>query len=212
MELEIFSKLGFEERPRLSTYHTLLLDLSPPIDEIRKNLHKKWRNRLNKSEKNNLEIIKGTSDELFQKFKLLYDEMLGRKKFKTTIDINEFLNIQKQLPDKYKMYIVLCSLEDQIVSGAVFSYIGDFGIYLLGATANIGLEAQGSYFIQWKIIELLKELGCKWYDLGGVDKANNPHVYHFKSGISNNEIEHLAQYEIGKTILNRLLMKLLKFI
>jgi lipid II:glycine glycyltransferase (peptidoglycan interpeptide bridge formation enzyme) len=34
------------------------------------------------------------------------------------------------------------------------------------------------------MIEWLKERGCHWYDLGGIDPENNPGVYHFKCGIA----------------------------
>ena len=206
--LNILGELGFRRQNKLNQYQSLLLDLSLPLDEIRKNLNQKWRNRLNRSEKNILTIVKGNSNDVFSDFKLIYNEMMERKNFKTSVNVNEFSMIQQVLPEPFKMYTLLCYQDNQAVSGAVFSHIGDVGIYLLGGTANIGLKAQGSYLIQWKIIEWLKQLGCKWYDLGGIDIKNNPNGYHFKSGITKNEIHHIGQYELSKNRISYIISRL----
>ena len=43
-------------------YRTFVLDLAPPIEELRKNLDKKWRNQLSRSEKNGLSDRGGKRD------------------------------------------------------------------------------------------------------------------------------------------------------
>ena len=54
---------------------------------------------------------------------------------------------------------------------------------------------------------MMKENGCQWYDLGGIDPDNNPGVYHFKSGISRREIYHIGQFEISQSKISNLIVK-----
>jgi lipid II:glycine glycyltransferase (peptidoglycan interpeptide bridge formation enzyme) len=53
----IFEELGFKKNISVAPYRTLLVDLSPSLMEIRKKLDQKWRNQLNRSEKNGLTTV-----------------------------------------------------------------------------------------------------------------------------------------------------------
>jgi len=66
--ISILIKEGFRKNLDMPPYRTLVLDLSPMLADIRKTLDQKWRNQLNRSEKNNLKIIEGNSDELYKIF------------------------------------------------------------------------------------------------------------------------------------------------
>jgi len=182
--VSIFNEIGFRQNSSAPRYRTLRLDLSPPIEELRKNLIRNWRNHLNRAEKNGLNIIEGSSDDLYKVFLNLLTEMLDRKRFVPGVDYNKFRMIQNELPKSHKMKIVVCEFEGDPVCAAICSAIGDTGIYLFGATANKGLKLNGSNLLQWHIIKWLKEQGFRWYDLCGIDPKGNPGVYHFKCGIA----------------------------
>lgn len=196
--VSILNKAGWQKKINIKPYRTLLLDLSPSMAEIRKSLDQKWRNQLNRAEKNNLKIIEGNSDALYQIFLDLQEELHDRKKYIAGVDYNEFRDIQKDLPEQLKMIILICEYEGKALTATIGSLIGDTGIYLLGATGNEGMKMKGAYLLQWRLIEMMKENGYKWYDLGGIDPDDNPGVYHFKSGISGKEVFHIGQYEISE--------------
>jgi lipid II:glycine glycyltransferase (peptidoglycan interpeptide bridge formation enzyme) len=94
----------------------------------------------------------------------------------------------------------------------VGSAIGDRGIYLLGATNDQGMKNKGSYLLQWRMIEWLKENGCHWYDLGGIDPDGNPGVYHFKSGLSGKDVYHVGQFDYAENRVSSMVVKLGEFI
>ena len=148
---------------------------------------------MNRAEKNDLEIEKGTSNALFMKFLGLYKDMLSRKKFVPGSDVHEFQKIQRDLPNCLKMMIFLCKENNNPISGVICSsaQLGNRGIYLHGATIDKGLKSQGAYKLQWEMIKYYKEAGCRWFDLGGINKQQNPGVYHFKTGISKNKVNYL---------------------
>jgi lipid II:glycine glycyltransferase (peptidoglycan interpeptide bridge formation enzyme) len=213
-EVDIFEPIlrteGFTPLPNENISRTLLLDLNPSLDSLRKGLHQKWRNCLNKAERNSLELTEGTNDEMFHSFIGLYRTMLDRKNFIESNDINEFRIIQKALPDAYKMKIMLCHAEGQLCAGAIFSNLGSTGLYLFGATNTLGMKSNGSYLIQWRFIEWLKEKNASCYDLNGINPVKNPGTYKFKEGLcgkNGKDVYFLGKYDVCENKLNALCMK-----
>lgn len=184
---------GFTQEPRTSAnvYRTFILDLAPPIEELRKNLDKKWRNQLTRAEKNGLKIVVGNGIDEYRTFCRMYDEMRKRKAFETTVDVEEFARLQQDLPQHHRMRILICEQQGVPVAGLVVSAMGDSAIYVLGATSDEGLNAKGAYLLQWTLIQWLKENGFKSYDLGGIDPEGNPGVYSFKRGLAGIDLYQL---------------------
>lgn len=177
---------GFERQTAQpgNTYRTFVLDLSPPLEELRSRLDKKWRNQLNRAEKNGLTVTAGDGVDEYRVFCQIYSEMRKRKSFDTTVNEQEFERIQEALPASHRMRVLLCWEKGTLVTGLVASAMGNSAIYLLGATSDAGLNAKGAYLLQWTLIGWLRERGILWYDLGGIDPEANPGVYHFKKGFS----------------------------
>ena len=182
--LESVLKEGYTRVCEKNRARTLILDIQPPIEELRKNMHQKWRNCLNRAERNQLEVIEGCDDSLFVDFIEIYRELLRRKKFQEPNDINEFRKIQKELPTEFKMRIFLSRSNGISSSGAIFTAIGDTGVYLFGATNDEGMKNNGSYLLQWKAIQWMKNSGCQYYNLNGINPLTNPGSYRFKSRLS----------------------------
>src|SRR5208283_1690933 len=183
-----FSRFTPEALTVENTYRTFVLDLSPSLDELRKKLDAKWRNKLSGAEKNNLNVVAGNSCEEYQTFCQLYYQMQQRKNFETTVDVEEFRSIQENLAEPHRMRILICKNEGIPVAGLVVSAMGDSAIYLLGATSDAGLNTKGAYLLQWTMIRWLKENGIRWYDLGGIDPEVNPGVYSFKKGFAGQDV------------------------
>lgn len=189
---------------------TILINLNAPVAELRKGLAQKWRNSLNKAERSNLEVVEGADDGLFEQFIAIYDDLLQRKKFVEPNDITEFRRMQQALPAGLKMKIVLCRQDGRNCSGGIFSAMGDTGLYLFGATNDAGMHSNGSYLIQWKYLEWLKERNLAYYDLNGINPEANPGTYKFKEGLcgKNGRVLHfLGQWEVCERSLSRLVVR-----
>jgi lipid II:glycine glycyltransferase (peptidoglycan interpeptide bridge formation enzyme) len=182
--LSAFSGIDRRSSESGDNYRTFVLDLSPPIEEIRSRLDKKWRNQLNRAEKNGLTVVAGDGVDEYRAFRQIYYEMRRRKAFDTAVDAAEFERIQEALPASQRMRVLLCRENGTLMAGLVASAMGNSAIYLLGATSDAGLNAKGAYLLQWALINWLRERGVVWYDLGGMDPEANPGVYHFKKGLS----------------------------
>jgi hypothetical protein len=192
-----YAALGFSQDPVSSAYRTIRMNVSGPIADVRKSLDQKWRNQLNGAERNQLTVLEGTGDDLYAKFLSIYNEMTDRKRFDTTVDVDEFRRIQAALPEPSKLRILVCEKDGVLLSALVNSLMGDTGVYLLGATSTAGMKSKGSYLLHWRFIQLLNEQGCRYYDLGGINPETNPGVYHFKQGFGGQDVRHIPRQEFA---------------
>lgn len=208
--LDILLEEGYAKAPESGRFRTLILDISPSIEELRKKLDQKWRNCLNRAERNELEVTEGTDDSLFLEFIGIYQDLLRRKKFQEPNDINEFRLIQSKLPAESKMRIFLCRSKGITSAGAIFSAIGDTGVYLFGATNDRGLADKGSYLIQWKAIQWMKSRGCRFFNLNGINPLKNPGTYHFKAGLAEKggrDVYYLGRFDCCSGLINAALLR-----
>ena len=202
-----FSSFNFDRPSTANTYRTFLLDLTPPLDDLRRKLDPKWRNKLAGAEKNGLKVIAGRDSENYRTFCRMYRQMRNRKTFETTVDIDEFGRIQKDLFPNQQLQILICEQAGVPVAGIVATAMGDSAIYLLGATSDDGLKAKGSYLLQWSLIQQLKQQGIRWYDLGGIDPDLNPGVYQFKRGLSGTDVFQLPPIVACNSLLSSAVVK-----
>ena len=192
---DFIENIKFKRVEKIRQYQTLVLYLDKDLDEIRKNFKQKWRNCLNRSERNGLEIIEGNDPELYKDFLNIYNQMIMRKKFKEFVNPYRMGKMNEELDEEYKLNTFIAYKDKLPVAGIIGSAIGNTGIYLLGASNEIGMKNKGSYLLQWEMIKWLMQRGCKRYDLGGINLDDNPGVYHFKSGITNQEVLGMGTYE-----------------
>ena len=183
-----FSQFASEPFKSGESYRTLDVDLTPSLESLRRGLDQKWRNQLNRAERNGLVVKEDNGIDGFTAFAKLLDAMLLRKRFEPSSDIREFGRIQANLPPGHRMRVLLCEQDGIPVAGLVGSAMGDTGIYLFGATNEQGMKFKGAYLLQWRMIEWLKQNGVTHYDLGGINPETNPGVYHFKLGLSGNDV------------------------
>jgi lipid II:glycine glycyltransferase (peptidoglycan interpeptide bridge formation enzyme) len=199
LALAVWRRCGMRIIRRTPPYRSIRVDLSLSRKELTKRLHQKWRNQLNAASKSNLTVREGTEDELFGQFLGIYDEMMRRKRFDTTVDPRLFHRIQQQLPADQKMLILLAEQDGRAMAGLIGSGVGERGIYLLGATSDAGMKSKGSYLLQWEMMMRLQQRGCRWYDLGGINPERNPGVFHFKQGFGGEELIHPSRLEASAT-------------
>jgi lipid II:glycine glycyltransferase (peptidoglycan interpeptide bridge formation enzyme) len=207
--LSMFQAEGYTYTPPRKAKRTIIIDLGRPLNDLRKGLDQKWRNCLNRAEKNGLQIVEGCDDAMFDLFLKMYREMLTRKRLAEPGDIRTFRAMQALLPEHYKMNVILILDGGEPTAGAIISAIGRRGIYLFGATADSGMKNKASYLAQWRAIQWLKEMNCNEYDLHGVNAESNPGVYAFKTGLcgrNGKEVELIGHFEAHNGIRSRMVI------
>ena len=211
LSADILTEELFDRVPNECRQQTLLVNIEGPLDEIKKNFNQKWRNCLNHAERNQLVITQGTDDALFEDFIPLYRQLVTRKGFTEPNDINEFKAIQRSLPESLKMGIFLCSEAGTLTGGAICSAVGNTGLYLFGATSDHGLKNKGAYVLQWHALQWMKDQGCKYYNLNGINPLTNPGSYHFKVGLAGKcgqELRYLGRFDCYRGVGQRVIVRL----
>ena len=202
-----FQSFSEENDDAVEAYRTFVLDLSPSVEHLRSRLDGKWRNKLSGAERNRLSVFAGDGIEEFRIFCTMYGEMHRRKMFATTVDVDEFKKMQRTLPEPQRMRILICEEKGVPIAGLIASAMGNSAIYLLGATSDSGLKAKGAYLLQWTLISWLKQMGIRWYDLGGIDPESNPGVYLFKKGMSGEDSRQIRPLSASESAVSSGLVK-----
>ena len=159
-----------------------------------------------------LEICEGNDQELYNDFLEMYNQMMTRKKFKENVDPYKMGKMNEALDDEYKMKIFVAYKDKFPVASIIGSAIGNTGIYILGASNEIGMKNKASYLLHWEMIKWLKQRGCQRYDLGGINKDDNPGGYHFKSGITDQEVLGIGTFESYNNTLSKRIVSFGEFI
>ncbi len=196
-EASVYFEDGFSSHKK--TNATMILDLSFNLDIIRKNFHQKWRNILNKSERQDIKIVAGNDKKLFVEFAGLFKELIAKKSFYVDMDDQFFMAVQEQSLEQEKFYIAIAYYDKKPIGGHLSSMGGDTSVYLLGAANEVGRKLGAAYLLQWFVINESIRKGCHWYDLGGIDQKENPNVYSFKKRMGGEEtgIGHVFQVYEG---------------
>lgn len=186
----VYRGCGYEPAPDAAIYRTLVLDLAPPLDEIRAGLKKNWRRDLNRSERSGFSSEIGTSTEMFARFRELFETFIDWKDFEVEHDARFHEQVHAALPESARYLVVLSHHEGELAGGLIVARTGDTAVYVLGASNPELRKLSPGHFLQWQAIEHLRTAGLRWYDLGGIDPEDNPGGHHFKSGIS--KVEAMA--------------------
>jgi len=192
-----FTRSGMHPEPSLGHYRTVVVDLGPAAEAIRKRLDQKWRNQLNRSEKNGLTFEVSDSRQAYHEFVRLYEEMRARKAFETTVDVEEFGRMQELLSGPARMHTFLARKDSEPIGALVCSLSGSGAIHLLGATNERAKELKAANFLHWQAMMWLKDRGARCYDLGGIDPEGNPGGYHFKSGFGGAEVTQALPHAVS---------------
>jgi len=204
---DAFAESGLHPEPVLGHYRTVVVDLDPAPEYLRKRLDPKWRNHLNRSEKNGLVLDVSDAAEAYREFLRLYEAMRARKQFDTSVDVHQFARIHEQLSGSARLQIFLARKDGEAVGALVCSLLGDTAIYPLGATNEKAKLLQAATFLQWRAMMWLKERGARRYDLGGIDPEANPGGYRFKTGLGGVEATQLSSYVAAAGAVSRLAVR-----
>ncbi len=163
-----------------SEYETFLIDLAPSIDDLRKRLNGKWRTDLRRGEKAEVVITRSSCTKDFAAFQPLLDDLSKSKGFAVPQDALFFAKVADEAESEEKIEVHLAYHQGRVIGGHVGAFTGDMAVYLIGAVNDEGRDLRASFLLQWSVIQYAKSLGMRWYDLGGANEADNPHVYRFK--------------------------------
>jgi len=205
------AKEGFQGLLKQKGDRTLLVDVSPDLDALRKGLEGNWRRCLRNSENNDFEIVEGKSEEMIEGFMAAYAQLIERKQFALPSTYLHLKEIQERLPEEMKMKVSLCRSAEGVCAGLVVSTLGKMGIDLYAATTDLGMHNFASYLVRWKMLEEMKQCGMSIYNLNGINPETNPGTYRFKRGLAyrnGRDVYYLGRFDATPGFFHRVPVKL----
>jgi len=190
----LFSSAGFKRVTNVPPYQTIIVSLAESPEQILSVMDREARRNIRKAEKANIEFREGTSGEFFDILKRLYTQAKERKGFHG-IDADDLAEAQKLFAEEDKIKILIAYHENEPVSAHATAHIGLTAEPIIVANTPNGLKLGSSYLIWWKAYLRAKELGMRFYNLGGIDKKLNPNGYVFKKRMGGREVVHICSFE-----------------
>lgn len=153
-------------------YQTYWLDLTHSEDDLRAQLHHKWRNQLRKAEQADLSIHFGSDTGW------LLDQYEQHK------DLARYTgpsaSILADLPPE-KTFTVTARHDDVTIGGVLFLLHGQSATYQVGWTSEDGRSLHATNRLLWQALLGLKDMGFTSLDMGGIDPVKAPGIARFKS-------------------------------
>lgn len=169
-------------RPVITGYSTGWLDLSHPIEALRRSLHGKWRNQLVRAERANLAIASEPPGPGLDW--LLAANEAHRREIGYRGPSTAFLWRLAAAAARYGDLSCLVAREGgQPVAGILIVRHGAAATYEVGYAGSRGRSLRATYLLLWRAIELLHDAGVQSLDLGGLDTDRAPGVAGFKLGL-----------------------------
>ncbi|HHT9113661.1 MAG TPA: lipid II:glycine glycyltransferase FemX [Candidatus Wunengus sp. YC65] len=185
---------------------SILIDLSPDEVTLRKNLHQKWRNLLNKSGKMNLQLEIDNSDDGLSFLMSKYHQIMTEKSFSGPSE-KLICEINHATANKSSIQVMFAVKNGVRIGGILVLGCIDTCHYFVGWNSLEGKIFQSNYFLLWQAMLIFKKMGYHWFDLGGISKKLTSGITHFKRGLGGKEYALIGEFEAFPPGLISLLMK-----
>lgn len=205
----ILEKAGFKICVSRLKWTSARIDLRKSEEELFQRLRKRWKQYFRRLDEQKVVCNTVTSLQDLDTMLLDYQSLVKEKKMElgpsqTPMFLKE---LQKLLPESNKMLIFVAQ-KDQIVLGRllIVRYGDNCMAYIIGQNLE-GKELHVNHFLYWEAIKKMKELGCKWFDVGGMDeRMSAPGIIHFKEGLGGISYRLVGEFEAyQKNIVNSLI-------
>lgn len=185
-------RAGYEKSDRAPGYLSCAIDLTMDDEALMKSFSGKWRTDLRYALKSDLSLDVGCDDSLKTRFMTLFDVVQQEKGFAP--DITPEFHFDLTGPD-YDLKILIAHKDGTDLGGIVVGVTGRSATYLFGATAHPGRKLRSGFFLTWQGLRMARDMGCLWYDMGGIDEEANPDVARFKRRMNGEDICAAGPYE-----------------
>jgi len=205
---KMFEDENFSWTP--DTQQTVYVDLTPSLEDIKKNIRSKWRQTLNRALKQDVDFSEEITEELYNSTKKIIREMMERKGYVEFGSMEDMLSVNQDLPTSLKLKFAFCTFENELIAVLGWFPVGEVGVPLVGATGDKALRLNASYPLWWKMVEYYKNQGALCIDLAGVSKERNPGGHLFKTGLAGEkrtEKNYIGQFDACENVLSSFCFK-----
>jgi len=147
---------------------TVIVNITPPEDEILKNLDKDARWGINRAKKDNLIVEETNKKEDWNEFYNIYKQTI----FEGGADIESIEELKKKI-----IVFFVCKKERKIIAGAALEMKKEKPTLYINASLKEFKNSQPNNLLYWECIIWSKKHGFKELDLGGWQINASEHLW-----------------------------------
>lgn len=184
---------------------TVILNLSPSLDEIMTSLPQKGRHAIRRAERDGVRAmpVDLSEDNMQTMFALLSDTAAGR--FESSLrSFAYYKTFWQSFVETGKGQLFFAYLGSDVVAAAYCMYLGKKGLYKDGASVRERSAYGASHLLQWEIIRWMKQRGVTSYDLCGAPHSasinDETHKFYgvgrFKTSFNKQVTDYVGCYDL----------------
>ena len=171
--------------------HHLVVNLDSSIEFIKSNFRKRYKPLITKAIREwNISICTDNIYNVFEDFRVLHREVSGR----VTRSLDTWEIQLRQIINNEAFLVTVRDANGNLVGGGLFTFTRKIGVYSVGVYRRELFHMPIGHGVQFKAIEHLKALGCKWYEIGQRQYLIDMYpptekelsISHFKEGFATN--------------------------
>lgn len=163
-------------------YQTFILDLTGSAEERRARLAQKWRNVLNRSEREPLSVEWDDTARQLPWFLKVYEQDKSRKGYDGPAP--DFLHhLASLMTGSTDMILGRAMKDGGAISAVLIACHGDSATYLAGWTGEAGRATGAHHRLLWEACGVLQQKGITQFDLGGFNEGSAKGIMDFKAGM-----------------------------
>ncbi len=184
---------------------TVIIDLSPPLDEIMASFNQKGRHAIHRAERDGVtaKAVELSEENMKIMFDLLRETAAGR--FESSIrSYDYYKKFWQKFATGGRGNLFFAYLNGQVVAAAYSMYLGKKGLYKDGASVRDKTAYGASHRLQWETIQWMKSRGVESYDLCGAphsSQVNDPAspfygIGRFKTSFNKHITDYVGAYDL----------------
>jgi lipid II:glycine glycyltransferase (peptidoglycan interpeptide bridge formation enzyme) len=179
--------------------NTIIIDLTPPEDELLVRMKQKTRYNVRLSSRRGVTVRVGSLDDL----DILYT-MYANTSIRDGFVIRErnyYRTVWELFYNAGMLKPLVAEVNQEPVAGLLLFIFKRQAWYLYGMSTDVHREKMPNYLLQWEAMRIAKKEGCSQYDLWGAPESfeeNDPlwGVYKFKRGLGGIVVRHLGAWDL----------------
>jgi lipid II:glycine glycyltransferase (peptidoglycan interpeptide bridge formation enzyme) len=187
--------------------NTVLIDLSPPEDELLARMKQKTRYNIRLAAKKSVMVRVGNKNDLPLLYKMyaetsIRDGFVIREEgyYQTvwqTFMQSQIDNRQSSIPQAEPL---IAEVDGEPVAAIFVFYFANRAYYIYGMSREAHREKMPNYLLQWEAMRRAKSAGCRVYDLWGApdifDESDSMWgVFRFKEGLGGQVVRTLGAWD-----------------
>lgn len=167
----------------ITGYATVMLDLTPPLDQLRAGLEGRWRNRLVAAERSGLVVHKVGANPAQYRWLLEEENQQREQRGFQGLPVG-FIDhyIQSRKSPARTVLTLRADQGRERVAAMMFLLHGSVATYQVGWSNDTGRVHHAHNLLLWHAVQTLQQRGIRQLDLGGVNTARSAGIARFKLG------------------------------